>query len=244
MSDPFRKLSEVERRMNQANNAARQPQRQMRQAQNKARNIARAPGRQARQFSNQARQLQNLPGQQARRAKNAVGRPMRQLQGTAGQFGIGGRGGAGAAATGHRYKRKADRMSGTDLSISAMVYPMAWMMTPIAGFIADWDTAFIKYHVAHARWVGIIGFLFLPIIAATLFIDPVIAIAPIVLLMLVWFYTWYLGFKAYGGQLVIIPFLTNWLIKRNVVDIVTIQSIMGGAKPEEVRVHYNPNARR
>ncbi len=228
MSDPLRKISQAER---QLNNAVRAPQRNMRSADRQARNIARMPARNVRLVQNQARQLRNLPGQQARQMRNAVGRPMRGMKNSLDYV-------AGGVP---KYKRKADRMSGTDLSISAMMYPMAWAMTPMASFIADWDTAFIKYHVAHARWVGIFAFLFLPLIVVAMLINPVIAIAPIVILMLIWFYTWYLGFKAYGGQLVIIPLLTNHLIKRNKVDIITIQAMMGGAKPDEVRVHYNPN---
>ncbi|PJF40571.1 MAG: hypothetical protein CUN55_12555 [Phototrophicales bacterium] len=231
MSDPLRKLSQAER---QLNNVVRAPQRQMRGAERQARNIARMPARNARMVRNQAQQLRNLPGQKARRMRNAVGRPMRGIKNNLDYM---------SGAVPKKYKRKADRMSGTDLSISAMMYPMAWVLTPIAGFVADWDTAFIKYHVAHARWMGLFAFFFLPIIFVAVLINPVIAIVPLVILMLFWFYMWYLGFKAYGGQLVIVPLLTNMLIRRNAIDIVTIEAMMGGAQPQDVRVHYNPNAR-
>lgn len=231
MGDPFRRIVDAERKVDQA---MRQPGRQVRSAQQQARNLKQMPQRQARMMKSHAQSIKNLPGQRMRQAKNTYGRPLRGMQRNMQALG-------GAMP---QYKRRPDRMSGTDFSISAMMYPLAWLLTPIAGFIDDWDTAFIKYHLAHARIIGIFAFFFLPIIVVTLLINPLIAIAPIVMLMMVWFYTWFLGFQAYGGGLVIVPFLTNMLIGRGVVDMVTIQNMMGGGQPQEVRPHYDPNARR
>ena len=60
MSDPFRKIDEVER---------------------KARNIAKKPGREAKKVQNQARRAKRMPGMKARRAKNKALRPFRKAKG-------------------------------------------------------------------------------------------------------------------------------------------------------------------
>lgn len=229
MSDPFRQLNNANRKVDQA---MRAPGRQVRGVKNQARNIGRAPARNVRQIQSRARALKNAPGRRAKMLKNRAMAPMRGMQRNLGYVGL----------SGKQYKRRADRMSNTDFSISAMLYPLAWIMTPIAGFVADWDTAFIKYHLAHARRLGLLAFiLFVPAIIVAAIIDPYIALIPSMLLILYWFYMWFLGFQAYGGSIVVVPFLTGRLAARQVVDFDTIEMAMGGAPQGPVRPHYDPN---
>jgi uncharacterized membrane protein len=239
MPDPVRKIDEAGRVINRGLNA---PGQAARDANSRVRNLKAAPRRNMQQIRSRAKAVQQAPGRRMKQMRNNAMAPIRGVRGQMNHLG-GAAGGLGGKVglNGQQYKRRADRMSNTDFSVSAMLYPLAWILTPIAGFVADWDTAFIRYHLAHARILGFLSFLLVPAIIVTLFIDPVLSIAPIVLLMLFWMYTWFLGFRAYGGNIVLLPFISGWLIRRGRVDFDTIEARLTGAPADPVRVHYNPH---
>lgn len=219
MKDPFRQIQQAEQKMNRAINA---PQRQARQAQSRWRRVANAPGRQMQQAKSRARRLQNAP----RRMKNQAMRPFNQMQRQAGRLNPSGR----------QYKRRPDRMAPTDFSVSAMLYPFGFVLTPIAGLFSDWDTAYIRYHLAHARLLSFIAFLFVPLSIFLLLISPPLALMGFVPLFMLWAYAWYLGFQAYGGNFVFIPFLTPYAERSGMIDFATLeqmqqQSMQGQMSP-------------
>lgn len=237
MTDPIRKIDQAGRAINQGLNA---PGQQARNVNNQLRDLKAAPRRNLRQIQSRAKAVKQAPGRRMQQLKNDALSPLRgvrnQVNHLGGAVGSGGK----VGLNGQQYKRRADRMSNTDFSVSAMLYPLAWILSPIAGFVADWDTAFIRYHLAHARILGFWAFLLVPAIIVTLLIDPLLSIVPIVLLMLFWMYTWFLGFQAYGGNIVLIPLISGRLIRSGRVDFDTIEARLTGAPADPVRVHYNP----
>ncbi|MCB9435974.1 MAG: hypothetical protein H6673_03160 [Anaerolineales bacterium] len=247
MRNPFRQIKNIEAQINQGIN---KPASKMRQMQSQGRRAARQPGNQVRSMKGQAKQIAGTPGREMRRAKSqaqGVGRSLRpkggraqklqkassggKLQGMRNMYPGQGPTAQGIVQTdqrGRRYKRRADRMALTDLAIGALLYPLGWWLTWFGNLIADWDTAFIRYHLVHARMLSLIGFLFVPISAVLLLIEPPLALLSIIPMLLLWGYTWYLGFKAYSGQLVIIPLLTRIAERRNLLDFETLERMQGG----------------
>ncbi len=208
MKDPFRQMQQAEHKMNRAVNS---PQRQMRQAQSRWRRVANAPGRQMQQAKSRARRLQQAP----RRMKNQAMRPVNQMKRQAGRVG----------GSGRQYKRRADRMAPTDFSVSAMLYPFGFFLTPIAGMFSDWDTAYIRYHLVHARMLSFIAFLFVPLTVFLLLISPPLALMGFVPLFILWGYAWFLGFRAYGGNFVFVPFLTPYAERSGMIDFQVLEQI-------------------
>lgn len=166
------------------------PFRKLDQAEQKMRRMQNAPKMEARQAQNQARRLKNMPGREARRMKNQALQPARRLQAKQRQL----------QARGRRYKRYGNRLSGTDFMISALLY-VTGVLSLVAGFVDDWDTRFVRYHLVNARLLWATMIILLPL-------------AP-----LLWLYAWYLGFKAYSGQYTRIPVLTGFAEGRGWLDL-------------------------
>lgn len=248
MPNPFRQIKKVESQINQGIN---KPAGQMRRMQAQGRRAARQPGNQVRSMKGQAKQIAGTPGREMRRAKSqarGVGQSLRprggraqslqkassggRLKGARNQYPGQGPTAQGIVQTdqrGRRYKRRADRMALTDLAIGALLYPLGWWLTWFGNMIADWDTAFIRYHLVHARMLSLIGFIFVPISVVLLLINPPLALISLIPMLMLWGYTWYLGFKAYSGQLVYIPLLTSLAERLNLLDFETLErSIQGG----------------
>lgn len=237
MPDPIRKVDQAGRAINQGLNA---PGQKARDVNKRIRQMKAAPRRNMQQIRSRAKAVQQAPGRRMKQMRNSAMAPIRGVKGQVNHLGQAVGAGGNVGANGQRYKRRADRMSNTDFSVSALLYPLAWLLTPIAGFVADWDTAFIRYHLAHARILGFLAFLLVPAIVVTLLINPVLSIIPIVLLMLFWMYMWFLGFRAYGGNIVLLPFISGRLIRKGRVDFDTIEARLTGVPTDPVRVHYNP----
>lgn len=100
------------------------------------------------------------------------------------------------------YRRYAGRRVGTDFAVSALLYPTPFLPL-IAGFIADWDTAFIRYHLVHARMLWVL-----------MLIPPIFPILSPVL----WLYCWYLGFLAFSGKQHRVLFLTRYAERRGKIE--------------------------
>lgn len=166
------------------------PFRKLNQAERNIRKVQNAPKMEMRQMQQKIRWWQRMPGMKARRMKNQALQPMRQLQAQQRQF----------KSQGRRYKRYGKRMSGTDFTVSAMMYPIG-IMTLFGGAIEDWDTEFIRYNLVHARMLWLVMIILFPI-------SPIL-----------WLYSWFLGFRAYSGKKVRIPILTNWAEKHGKLNI-------------------------
>ncbi|NDJ85330.1 MAG: hypothetical protein GYB66_05555 [Chloroflexi bacterium] len=216
MSDPIRKMSKAERDMNRA---VRQPQHKARAMKQSARRVAQAPGRQARRLQGRARQMRRMPGQRMQMMKNRAMRPAQNIGRQVNSMLPG--------AGGRRYQRRPDRMARTDFTISAMLYPFGFLLAPIGGMIADWDTAFIRYHLVHARMLAVLGFLFIPVSIVLLLVWPPLALVTLIPMFLLWGYTWYLGFQAYSGNLVFVPLLTDMAERQGKLDFETLEQMMG-----------------
>ncbi len=225
MGNPFRQINKASRQANRAINA---PQRQ-------ARRVLRQPGQQVRRAKSRARRLQQAP----RRMKNQALRPVRGMQRDMNYMrnqAAGGRGRSGRA-----YKRRPDRMAPTDFGVSAMLYPFGFFLTPIGGMIADWDTAYIRYHLAHARLLSLLGFIFVPIAFVLLLISPPLALIPIVPMLMLWGYAWYLGFQAYGGSYVYIPILSGIAERRGMIDFETLEQVQDEQMQQMYQPGYGPS---
>jgi uncharacterized membrane protein len=182
------------------------PFRKLDQAEQKMRRAANAPKREMRGVQQDARRAANAPKHQARRFKNQALRPARQLQAQQRRL----------QSRGRRYKRYAGRLSGTDFMISALMY-VTGVVSLFGGMVEDWDTQFIRYHMVNAR-----------VLWTTMLICTITVIGiPIALLL--WFYSWYLGFRAYSGQYVRIPLLTGFAEGRGWLDIESEEEVQSGS---------------
>lgn len=222
--DPLNKASR------DADNLARSPGRQARQMQGQARRMVNSPVNQARAAKMKAQRLQRMPQQKLMRTKNQILRPLQSIGRSMGMAGAGVAGAAAGARGARQYRRKADRMTGTDFTVSAMLYPFGMIMAFIAGMMADWDTAYIHYHLMHARVLSIIAWVLtlicIPAMIVLLIIDlPILALIPLVILFLYWMYNWYLGFQAYSSRFVIVPGITGYLERSGKINFDTLEQV-------------------
>src|SRR5690606_15554930 len=105
----------------------------------------------------------------------------------------------------------------------------AMILSLFAGMVADWDTAFIRYHLAHARVLAVIAWIFtliaIPLAIALLLADyAIIAVIPLVFLFILWAYAWFLGFHAYSGKITICPLIRNLLESRKKLVFGTLEN--------------------
>lgn len=172
------------------------PLRKLDQAERKARRAAQAPQRAAKGVQRDARRAANMPKQQARRMKNKALRPAHKLRAQKQRM----------QSRTRRYKRYSGRLSGTDFMISALMY-VTGIVSLFGGMVEDWDTQFIRYHMINAR-----------VLWTTMLICTITVIG-IPIAVLLWFYSWYLGFQAYSGKYVRIPLLTGFAEDRGWLDL-------------------------
>jgi hypothetical protein len=171
------------------------PFRELRDAQRKVEQIQNAPQREVAQQKSGMRSMANAPQSQARMQKSRLLNPFYRAKRQAAYY----QGQARAVAPARQYKRHADRRTTTDFAVSALFYPTP-LLAFFGGMVADWDTAFIRYHMINARLLWLVMILLFPL-------SPFI-----------WMYSWYLGFRAYGGRKARIPVLTGFAEGRGWID--------------------------
>lgn len=199
------------------------PLRDLRNSQRKVQDIQNMPRRELGQAKSKGRQLINTPGREARQAKNQALNPLynanRQAKSIGGQV----RGLGIAPMPRREYKRQADRRTTTDFAVSALFYPVP-LLAFFGGMVQDWDTSFTRHNMMNARMLWVINILLVLALSIVLVPLSVILGSPLPLILLfplplfLWLYTWYLGFRAYGGKLVRIPLLTNFAEARGWIE--------------------------
>jgi uncharacterized membrane protein len=189
------------------------PFRKLNEVERGVRKAVNTPQQEMRGNQQQINQAMRAPEQAARRAKYNALSPVRQIQSQKRSM----------QSQGRRYKRYGKRLSSTDFTISALMYPTGFLAL-IGSFIEDWDTEHIRWHMVHARVLWLI--LFILFIGVAVFSAlsiaiglEIVAVLGLPVLALPWLYCWYLGFQAYSGKKSRIPLITNWLENHGKLDL-------------------------